>query len=100
MRFWAPPGQLECVVDNWTLAVRLWRTPAGGGMMRCDTCKKDSPVVMRVVIAKDYNRSLSRPLFNCPDCFERKEETQRLQAAGRKSQAGPSSDDLSLKLVA
>ena len=41
--------------------------------MRCDTCKRESPVVLRVVIAKDYNRSLARPLFNCPACYEEKE---------------------------
>ena len=42
--------------------------------MRCDTCKQESALVMRVVIAKDYNRSLARPVFNCPSCFERKEQ--------------------------
>ena len=42
-------------------------------MMRCDTCKEESPVVMRVMVAKDYNRSLARPMFNCPSCFEKKE---------------------------
>ena len=42
--------------------------------MQCDTCKQDSPVVLRVVIAKDYNRSLARPLFNCPACYESKEQ--------------------------
>jgi hypothetical protein len=31
-----------------------------------------------VVVAKDYNRSLARPLFNCTSCFEKKEHhTQR-----------------------
>ena len=41
--------------------------------MRCDTCGKDSPVVQRVVIAKDYDRSLARPLYNCPACYQIKE---------------------------
>jgi len=45
--------------------------------MQCDTCKQDAPVVMRVVVAKDYNRALSRPLYNCPACFEKKEEGKR-----------------------
>ena len=60
--------------------------------MRCDTCKQDSNMVLRVVIAKDYNRALARPLFNCPACFERKEAqkpyrsgpTTKEDAAGRK----------------
>ena len=42
--------------------------------MRCDTCGKESPVVQRVVIAKDYDRSLARPLYNCPACYEKKEQ--------------------------
>ncbi len=41
--------------------------------MRCHTCGQDGPTVMRVVIAKGYDRSLARPLFNCPSCFEQKE---------------------------
>ncbi len=62
--------------------------------MRCDTCKQDSDVVLRVVVAKDYNRALARPLFNCPACFERKEAqkpyraapaTKKEDAAGRTS---------------
>ena len=44
--------------------------------MRCDTCKQESPLVMRVVVAKDYNRALARPLYNCPACFEKKEHTK------------------------
>ena len=44
--------------------------------MTCDTCKQESPVVMRVVIAKGYNRALSRPVFNCPSCYEKKEQSK------------------------
>ncbi len=44
--------------------------------MRCDTCKQESPIVMRVVVAKSYNRALARPLYNCPSCFEQKEQTK------------------------
>jgi len=58
--------------------------------MRCDTCQQESPVVMRVVVAKDYNRALARPLYNCPTCFEKKERTRtargsRLEAEGKKT---------------
>jgi len=42
--------------------------------MRCDTCRQDSPVILRVVVAKGYNRALARPLFNCPQCYEQKEQ--------------------------
>jgi hypothetical protein len=49
--------------------------------MRCDTCKQESQVVLRVVVAKDYNRSLARPLFNCTSCFEKKEHAKRAPAS-------------------
>ena len=49
--------------------------------MRCDTCQQDAPVVMRVVVAKDYNRVLARPVYNCPACFEEKEQGKPYQGA-------------------
>ena len=61
--------------------------------MRCDTCKRESAVVMRVVIDKNYNRSLARPLFNCPDCFEQKERVKNARGAGLEAEdhAAPAS---------
>jgi hypothetical protein len=53
--------------------------------MRCDTCHQESPQVVRVVIAKDYNRALARPVYNCPACFDAKER-QRQSASGRVEQ--------------
>ena len=53
--------------------------------MTCDTCKQESPVVMRVVIAKGYNRALSRPVFNCPSCYEKKEQVKTVE--GRRPKA-------------
>ncbi|MDP3702827.1 MAG: hypothetical protein Q8R78_00340 [Candidatus Omnitrophota bacterium] len=47
--------------------------------MRCDTCGRESPVVQRVVIAKGYNRSLARPLYNCPACYEKKEQSKHAE---------------------
>ena len=44
--------------------------------MKCDTCKKEVPEVMRVVISKDYDRMMARPIYNCRDCFEAKEKTK------------------------
>ena len=50
-------------------------------------------VVLRVVIAKDYNRALARPLFNCPACFERKEAQKpyRQAPATKEAAAGRAS---------
>lgn len=43
-------------------------------MIRCDTCGKEVVVVARVVIDTGYNRSLSKPIYNCPECFQKKEQ--------------------------
>ena len=48
--------------------------------MICDTCKRESPLVLRVVVSKGYNRALSRPVFNCPSCYEKKEQSKRPSA--------------------
>jgi uncharacterized Zn finger protein len=40
--------------------------------MICDTCGKETSRVSRVVIDKGYNRANARPVYNCPECFERK----------------------------
>ena len=53
-----------------------------GMLMKCDTCKQESDVVLRVVIAKDYNRALARPIYNCADCFEKKEQVKAQKSAG------------------
>jgi len=42
---------------------------------------------MRVIIAKDYNRSLARPIFNCPSCFEKKEQSKQPQPKRRMEAA-------------
>ena len=57
--------------------------------MQCETCRQESPVVMRVVIAKDYNRALARALYNCPACFDKKERAkQPSDATSKKTQGG------------
>jgi len=55
-------------------------------MMRCETCGNESPVIQRVVIAKDYNRSLSRPIYNCPACYEKKEQGEVSQRQQKEQQ--------------
>ncbi len=55
--------------------------------MRCDTCKKDSPMVMRVIVDKDYNRALARAFYNCPACFEQKEEEKQQRKTATRGAA-------------
>ncbi len=45
--------------------------------MKCDTCGKESEKLARVVIDQGYNRSMAKPLWNCPECFEQKERERR-----------------------
>ncbi len=44
----------------------------------CSTCGKESPVVSRVVIDREYNRANAKALYNCPMCFQKK-DTERLE---------------------
>lgn len=54
-------------------------------MILCDTCGKQVNSVARVVIDNDYNRSLSKPIYNCDECFLKKEQ-QRLQSIKAQNQ--------------
>ena len=57
-------------------------------VMKCDTCGKESDRLARVVIDRSYNRSLAKPLWNCPECFEKKEhERQRALTATEGDEA-------------
>ena len=49
--------------------------------MKCDTCKKESPEVSRVVIHAGYNRLFAKAVYNCPDCFAQKEKNKPYAAA-------------------
>ena len=44
--------------------------------MRCDTCGKEVKEVRRVVVDKDYDRTLAKPLYNCPECYQKKEDAK------------------------
>lgn len=54
--------------------------------MQCDTCRRESPVVLRVVVAKDYDRSLARAMYNCPECYKKKERSKSAQGSGLKAE--------------
>lgn len=44
--------------------------------MKCDTCGKESNKTRRVLVDEGYDRSLALPLYNCPECFEKKEKAR------------------------
>ncbi len=56
--------------------------------MICDTCGREVPVVYRVVIDEGYNRIDAKPLYNCPECFEKK--NQERMARKRQEHREPS----------
>lgn len=45
--------------------------------MKCDTCGRDVPEVRRVVVAPGYDRALAKPVYNCPECYEKKEKAKK-----------------------
>ncbi len=47
-------------------------TETDTNQLRCDTCGKPSKTVSRVVVDSGYNRANARPLYNCPECYEKK----------------------------
>ena len=51
--------------------------------MKCDTCHKETKEVRRVIIDNGYDKTLSKAIYNCPECFKKKDE-QRKKAQGGK----------------
>jgi uncharacterized protein with PIN domain len=46
--------------------------PEATEMLRCDTCGRPAATVARVVVEAGYNRANARPIYNCPECYEKK----------------------------
>ena len=44
--------------------------------MKCDTCGKEVEEVRRVVVDKGYDRALAKPLYNCAECYDKKERSK------------------------
>lgn len=40
----------------------------------CDTCGKEVEEVKRVIVYTRYNRVLAKPIYNCKDCYKKKEK--------------------------
>ncbi len=66
--------------------------------MRCDTCHREVPEVSRVVIYTGYNRVTSKAIYNCPECFAKKEKTKpysKGESKGESSDADPNRQERS-----
>ena len=55
--------------------------------LRCDTCGQVSDRVSRVVVDNDYNRANAPPIWNCPACYQRKNQERRNQDQGGESRS-------------
>ena len=53
--------------------------------MKCDTCHREVPEVSRVVIYVGYNKATAKAVYNCPDCFAKKEQTKSYSQKKPKS---------------
>lgn len=53
--------------------------------MKCDTCGKEVAEVDRVVIYKDYNKTRAKPIYNCKECFEKKEKAKPYSGEDRSA---------------
>ncbi len=45
--------------------------------MKCDTCGKQTKKVSRVVVDAGYDRVLAKPIYNCCECYEKKELSKK-----------------------
>jgi len=50
--------------------------------LRCDTCGRETDTVSRVVLEPGYNRANARPVYNCPECYARKNRERQSQRSG------------------
>jgi hypothetical protein len=51
--------------------------------MKCDTCGKEAPEVKRVVVDSGYDRTLSKAMYNCPDCYDKKIASRKKDPSGK-----------------
>ena len=41
--------------------------------MKCETCGKDVTKVKRIVLEKGYDRTQAKAIYNCEECYRKKE---------------------------
>jgi len=41
--------------------------------MKCETCGKDVTKVKRIVLEKGYDRIQAKAIYNCEECYRKKE---------------------------
>lgn len=55
--------------------------------MKCDTCEREAREVRRVVVDQGYDRSLAKAVYNCPECYAKKEARRSGPSGGNAHSA-------------
>ncbi len=58
--------------------------------MKCDTCGKDVTKVKRIVLEKGYDRTQARAIYNCEECYKKKEANIEKSVHGKVKEKGES----------
>ena len=58
--------------------------------MKCDTCGKEVAKVKRIVLEKGYDRIQAKAIYNCEECYRKKEADieKRVQGNGEGKEKG------------
>jgi len=51
--------------------------------MKCDTCGKEVLKVKRIVLEKGYDRTQARAIYNCEECYKKKEANIEKNTQGK-----------------
>ena len=58
--------------------------------MKCDTCGKEVTNVKRIVLEKGYDRTQARAIYNCEECYRKKEADIEKIVHGKAKDKGES----------
>ena len=52
--------------------------------MKCDTCGKEVAKVKRIVLEKGYDRTQAKAIYNCEECYRKKEADIEKSVQGKE----------------
>ncbi len=56
--------------------------------MKCDTCGKEVFKVKRIVLEKGYDRTQAKAIYNCEECYKKKEADMEKHVQGEGKEKG------------
>ena len=60
--------------------------------MKCDTCGKDVAKVKRIVLEKGYDRIQAKAIYNCEECYRKKEADIGKRVQSKRKEKGKVND--------